>query len=206
MLSRRHFLLLFLTLFPLAWSGTLLAASDEATALVKSTAERMLATLQARRAEVDRSPSLIYGMIEDIVAPHFDFQRITQGAVGQHWRQATPAQQRQLVDGFKQVLVRTYARSLLSYSGQEIRYLPAKPGSRPATATVSTEVRESGSAPIPVDYRMYESGAGWKVYDVVINNASLVGNYRSSFDNEIRQRGVDGLVAKLAEMNSKGQE
>jgi phospholipid transport system substrate-binding protein len=206
MLPRRHFLLLLLTLAPLAWSGALLAASDDATALVKSTAERMLETLQARRAEVDRNPSLIYGMIEDIVAPHFDFQRITQGAVGQHWRQAAPAQQRQLVDGFKQVLIRTYARSLLSYSGQEIRYLPARPGSRPSTATVATEVRESGAAPIPVDYRMYNGGAGWKVYDVVINNASLVGNYRSSFDNEIRQRGVDGLVAKLAEMNSKGQE
>ncbi|MBK1721401.1 MlaC/ttg2D family ABC transporter substrate-binding protein [Thiocystis violacea] len=205
MLPRRRFLLLILLLAPLAWSSTLLAAQDEATALVKRTSERMLETLQARRAEVDRNPSLIYGMIESIVAPHFDFERITQGALGQYWRQANPAQQRQLVDGFKQVLVRTYARSLLSYSGQEIRYLPVKPGSRPSTVTVSTEVREAGSSPIPVDYRMYNSGGGWKVYDVVINNASLVGNYRSSFANEVRQGGVDGLIGKLSDMNRKGQ-
>lgn len=206
MLPRRHFLLLSLVLVPLAWSGALLAAQDEATALVKRTSERMIDTLQARRAQVDSNPSLIYGMVESIAAPHFDFQRITQGALGQYWRQATPAQQRQLVDGFKQVLMRTYARSLLSYSGQEIRYLPVKPGSRPSTVTVSTEVRESGAAPIPVDYRMYNSGSGWKVYDVVINNASLVGNYRSSFANEIRRDGIDKLIGKLTDMNQKGQE
>jgi phospholipid transport system substrate-binding protein len=204
MIARRNFLL-FLTCLALAWGGAALAAQDEATALVKRTTDRMLSTLQARRAEVDRNPALIYGMIDSILLPHFDFQKITQGALGQYWRQASPAQQQALVNGFQQVLVRTYARSILSYSGQEIRYLPVKQGSKKGTVTVSTEVRGAGASPIPVDYRMYDNGDGWKVFDVVINNASLVGNYRSSFANEIRQNGVDGLIDKLAEMNRKGQ-
>jgi phospholipid transport system substrate-binding protein len=204
MISRRNFLLL-MALLAFSAGGVVLAAQDEATALVKRTTERMLTTLQARRTEVDRNPSLIYGMIDTIVAPHFDFDKITQGAVGQYWRKASSAQQRELVNRFKQVLVRTYARSLLNYSGEEIRYLPLKPGSKSNTVTVSTEVRESGGAPIPIDYRMYNNGSGWKVYDVVINNASLVGNYRSSFAAEIRQKGVDGLISKLGEMNTKGQ-
>ena len=185
--------------------GLALATPDEATALVKRTTERMLSTLQARRAEVDRNPSLIYGMIDSIVAPHFDFERITQGALGQYWREADTAQQRELVNGFKQVLVRTYARSLLKYDGEEIRYLPVKPGSKSGRVTVSTEVREPGAAPIPVDYRLFNNGSGWKVYDVLINNASLVGNYRSSFASQIRQAGIDGLIARLGEMNTKGQ-
>jgi phospholipid transport system substrate-binding protein len=204
MISRRIFLLV-ITAMALMAGGGAFAAHDEATALVKRTTEQMLSTLQARRAEVDRNPSMIYGMIDTIVAPHFDFERITQGAVGQYWRQASPAQQRDLVNRFKQVLVRTYARSLLNYSGEEIRYLPLRPGSRNNTVTVSTEVSEPGGAPIPIDYRMYNNGSGWKVYDVVINNASLVGNYRSSFAAEIRQKGVDGLITKLGDMNSKGQ-
>lgn len=204
MISRRNALLM-ITLLALGAGGTVFAAQDEATALVKRTSEKMLSTLQARRVEVDRDPSKIYGMIDSTVGPHFDFQRITQGAVGQYWRQATPAQQRELVNGFKQVLIRTYARALLNYSGQEIRYLPVKPGSKPNMVTVSTEVRGSGSSPIPVDYRMYNGGSGWKVYDVVINNASMVGNYRGSFSTEIRQTGIDGLVVKLDEMNRKGQ-
>ncbi len=204
MISRRN-LMVLLTLLALTAGGLVLAAQDEATGLVKRTTEEMLSTLQARRAEVERNPALIYGMVDTIVLPHFDFEKITQAAVGQYWRQATPDQQRDLVTGFKQVLVRTYARSLLSYSGQEIRYLPIKPGSKKNTVTVSTEVRASGAAPIPIDYRMYNNGGGWKVYDVVINNASLVGNYRSSFAAEIRQKGVDGLIAKLGDMNSKGE-
>jgi phospholipid transport system substrate-binding protein len=208
MIARRGFLF-FLTMLALgltmAGSDRALAAQDEATALVQRTTERMLSTLEARRAEVDRNPSLIYGMIDTILLPHFDFQRITQGAVGQYWRKASAAQQKALVDGFQQVLVRTYARSILAYSGQEIRYLPVKPGTKPGTVTVSTEVRESGGSPIPVDYRMYNNGAGWKVFDVVIDNASLVGNYRSSFATEIRQKGIDGLIDKLGEMNRRGQ-
>lgn len=206
MFQRRHIFVFLFCLLPLAWNDSLLAAQDEATDLVQRTSERMLKTLEARRSEVERNPSLIYGMVETTVAPYFDFERITQGALGQAWRQATPEQQRQLVNGFKQVLIRTYARSLLSYSDEEIRYLPVKPGNRPSTVTVSTEVREPGAAPIPVDYRMHNNGGGWRVYDVVINNASLVGNYRSNFANEIRQVGIDGLIAKLSEMNRQGLE
>ncbi len=204
MISRRHFVLLF-TLCSLVWGSTLFAAPEDATALVKRTAERMLSTLEARRAEVNRDPALIYGMIDTILAPHFDFQKITQGAVGQYWKQANPTQQRALVDGFKQVLVRTYARSLLNYSGEEIRYLPVKPGGRDNAITVSTEVRAPGGSPIPIDYRMYDGGSGWKVFDVIVNNASLVSNYRSSFATEIRLKGIDGLITKLGDMNRKGQ-
>lgn len=203
MIARRHFLSV-VALCLLVWGSGVFAAQDEATALVKRTTERMLSTLEARRAEVNRNPAIIFAMVDDILAPHFDFQKITQGALGPNWRATTPAQQKDLIDAFKQVLVRTYARSLLNYSGQEIRYLPVKPGGRENTVTVSTEVRETGAAPIPIDYRMYNSGGNWKVYDVIVNNASLVGNYRTSFSTEIKDKGIDGLITKLVEMNRKG--
>jgi phospholipid transport system substrate-binding protein len=51
---------------------------------------------------------------------------------------------------------------------------------------------------------MYNSGAGWQVYDVIVNNASLVSNYRTSFSTEIKEKGIDGLISKLSEMNRKG--
>ncbi|MBV5309417.1 phospholipid-binding protein MlaC [Chromatium okenii] len=207
-LQQHRSFLWILVVLPLLVSANLFAASatDDATALVQRTAEKILKTLEARRAEVERKPALIYGMVEDIVAPHFDFERITQGALGQAWRQASPDQQRQLVTGFKQVLIRTYARSLLSYSGEEIRYLPSKPGGRSGTVTVSTEVQQSGTAPITVDYRMHNGSGAWRVYDVVISDASLVSNYRNSFANEIRQSGIDGLISKLNEMNQQGRD
>ncbi len=193
----------------LTCSLILLAAAptfaDDATSLVRGTSERMLRTLEARRAEIDRNPTLIYGLVEDILVPHFDFEKITRAAVGSSWSKATPQQQSALIKGFQQVLVRTYAKSLLSYSGQEIRYLPSKPGRQSGTVTVSTEVREGGSTPIPIDYRLYQQGGAWKVYDVIIDNVSLVSNYRSSFASQIRQGGIDGLIGRLDEMNAKGQ-
>ncbi|AHF02715.1 toluene tolerance protein [Marichromatium purpuratum 984] len=206
MLRQRHFLLLVTLVLASLGSGLASAAQESATALVERTTMRMLDTLEQRRAEIERDPSLIYGLLEDQVAPHFDFVRITQGAVGRYWREASQAQRQRLVDSFKQVLIRTYARSLLSYSGEEIRYLPVRPSSRPNRVTVATEVQQSGGSPIPVDYRMYDGGSGWKVYDVVISNASLVGNYRSDFATEIRRSGIDGLIARLEDMNLKGRE
>ena len=185
--------------------GAAPAFADDATSLVRSTSERMLRTLEARRAEIDRNPTLIYGLVEDILLPHFDFEKITRAAVGSSWSKATSQQQSALIKGFQQVLVRTYAKSLLSYSGQEIRYLPSKPGRQSGTVTVSTEVRERGSTPIPIDYRLYQQGGAWKVYDVIIDNVSLVANYRSSFASQIRQGGIDGLIGRLDEMNAKGQ-
>lgn len=186
-------------------AGPAAAAEDMASALVRDTSERMLTVLQERRADIDRNPSLIYGLVDKIVLPHFDFERITQTAVGKHWRDASAQQRRALVEAFRQVLVRTYARALLSYSGEEIRYLPVKPGRSPSMVTVSTEVREPGAPPVPVDYRLYLQGGAWKVYDVVIDHVSLVSNYRGSFNAEVRKGGIDGLIARLQEMNARGQ-
>jgi len=172
---------------------------------VRNTSERMLSALENRRSDIDRNPKLIYSLVDDILVPHFDFDKITQVAVGKSWGQATPQQQQTLIREFREILIRTYAKSLLNYSGQDIRYLPEKPGRQPSTVTVSTEVREAGAQAVPVDYRLYQKGGAWKVYDVIIDRVSLVANYRSSFAAQIRQGGIDGLIRRLEQMNSRGE-
>jgi phospholipid transport system substrate-binding protein len=191
------------SLWLMAGSG-FCVSPDMASALVKDASQRMLATLEKRRAEVDRDSTLIYKMVQEILVPHFDFERITQAAVGRHWSQATPAQQKELTTGFRELLIRTYAKALLRYSGQEIRYLPVRPGADEGSVTVSSEIVQRGAPPLPVDYKLYLKGGTWKVYDVVIDNVSLVTNYRGSFAAQIRQGGIDGLVHRLGEMNAKG--
>jgi len=181
-----------------------LAADGGASATVKSASERMLAALEKQRSVIERNPSKIYGLVDQILVPHFDFEMITRAAVGSHWGKATAAQRKALMESFQQVLIRTYAKALLNYSGQEIRYLPEKPGPK-STVVVPTEVRERGSNPIPIDYKLYKKGGAWKVYDVKIDNVSLVSNYRGSFNSQIRQKGIDGLITRLNEMNAKGQ-
>jgi phospholipid transport system substrate-binding protein len=186
-------------------TGSMSVAADSgATALVKRTSERMISALESQRSAIERNPSKINALVDRIVVPQFDFNKITKAAVGKHWNKATPAQQRALTQGFQEVLVRTYAKALLNYSGQEIRYLPEKPGAK-STVVVPTEVREAGAQPIPIDYRLYRKGGSWKVFDVKIDNVSLVSNYRSSFNSQIRRDGIDGLIKRIDEMNAKGQ-
>lgn len=182
------------------------ATQDVASTLVRQTSERMLTTLKARRTEVDQRPELIYRLVGEIVVPHFDFQRITQSALGRHWGQATPAQQQALTAAFQEILVRTYAKALLSYSGQEIIYLPLRPGRDAGDVTVATQVQEPGAPPVPINYRLYLKEGVWQVYDVVIDNVSLIANYRSSFATRIRSEGIDGLIQSLNQMNRGGQQ
>jgi len=190
-------------------AGLLLAhptatADTGATELVKRASDQMLSALERQRALIERDPSKIYGLVDEILVRHFDFEKITQAVVGNHWSTATAAQQKALIAGFQQVLIRTYAKALLNYSGQEIRYLPETPGPQ-SSVLVSTQVREPGAQPIAIDYRLYKKGGDWKVYDIKIDNVSLVLNYRSSFQSQIRQKGLDGLIDRLEEMNASGQ-
>jgi len=180
------------------------AGAGEATNLIKQTSERMLAALELKRSQIDANPAIIYSLVDQILVPHFDFERITRAAVGKSWKQASSKQKGDLTEEFQQVLVRTYATSLLKYNGEEIRYLPEKSGSRDGTVTVSTQVRQGGSARIPIDYSLYRNGSKWLVYDVKIDGVSLVSNYRSSFAAQVRSGGIDGLIKSLKQKNAQG--
>ena len=190
-------------------AGSVLAGPAEvkgsASATIKQTSERMLAALERQRPALERNPSRIYGLVDRILVPRFDFERTTRAAVGkQHWDKATPTQRRTLIRGFQELLIRTYAKALLNYSGQKIRYLSEKPG-RGSSVRVFTEVRELGAAPIPVDYKVRKKGGEWKIYDVRIDDVSLMSNYHGSFNAEIRRNGISGLISRIKEMNAKGK-
>jgi len=181
-----------------------IGAEPSATQLVERTADKMLGTLESRRAEVDRKPQLINELVDSILAPHFDFSQMTRLAVGRDWRNTSPAQQQELTDSFRNLLVRTYAKSIMKYSGQEIVYEAARPGTRSGTVVVPTEVRSPGAAPIPIDYYMLERGSSWKVYDVVIDGVSMISNYRSQFRTTIATSGIDGLIEQLRAKTARG--
>jgi len=177
-----------------------------ASETIKQTSERMLAALERQRSVLERDPSRIYGLVDQILVPHFNFERITRAAVGkQYWGKATQTQRRALTRGFQELLIRTYAKALLNYSGQKIRYLSEKPG-RKSSVLVFTEVRESGADSIPVNYKVHKKGGEWKIYDVKIDNVSLVKNYKGTFTREINSKGIDALISRIKEMNAKGRQ
>lgn len=188
-------------IFALAILGTVQAATPEqAVNLVKSTTYQMLKTLQDRREEINAKPALIYGLAEEIAVPYFDFERITQYAVGRFWRDASVEQRQELVTEFRTLLIHTYAKALLNYSGQKIRILPMRASSSAERVQVNTEV-DMGESPVPINYLMYLNNDSWKVYDVVIDGVSLVTNYRGNFAEEVRRGGIARLIQALKTRN-----
>ena len=99
------------------------------------------------------------------------------------------------------MLVRTYSSSLTAYRNQKIEVKPLKMAAADKEVTVRTAVIQQGGPQIPIDYAMEKTDSGWKVYDVVIDGASLVTTYRSTFNEQVQKAGIDGLVKTLAERN-----
>jgi phospholipid transport system substrate-binding protein len=141
-------------------------------------------------------------LVEQKVLPHFNFTRMTALAMGINWRRATPDQQKLLVDQFRTLLVRTYSTALSAYRNQTIDFKPLRaPPAADAEVVVRSEVKQSGTEPVAIDYSMERTPDGWKVYDVAIGGVSLVTTYRDTFAGEVRSGGVEGLIRTLEGKN-----
>lgn len=182
-------------------SGAVHAQAEGPEALVKQTTDRVLDALEKNKAQIKQDPRAVLGIVKDIVLPHFDFELMSRLVLARNWRSASPEQQKQFVDEFRQLLIRTYGTSLSEYSGQKVEFLPTQPEPDPKRATVRTQIRQAGGPPIPITYHLRQTGSGWKVFDVVIEGVSLVQNYRTSFAAEVQQRGMDGLIERIRERN-----
>ena len=169
--------------------------------LVRDTSSRMLAAMRAEQDSISQDPARLYVLVEEIVLPNFDFRRMSQWVLGKNWRVATPQQRELFVAEFRQLLVRTYGTALLEYADEELVYLPFTETTEAKSVTVRTEIDQPGVGVIPINYSMYRSNAGWKVYDISISGVSLVTNYRSTYGSIIRNNGIDHLIDQLAERN-----
>lgn len=179
------------------------ASSEQgAQELVEDTAQRILAAVKAEKSQIDQDPKRLYELVDEIVLPHFDFRRMTRRALGKHWRQASRDQRSRIVEGFETLLVRTYATALSEYKDQSVKVFAARSRPDSKVVTVRAEVTSPGSStPILLNYALERRDEDWKVFDVALNGVSLVINYRASFDAEVRQNGVDGLIKRLEKVN-----
>ena len=140
-------------------------------------------------------------LIDAKVLPHFNFSAMTALAMGQGWNKANAEQKKRLSEEFGTLLVRTYASALAAYSEQRFDFRPLRARPSDTDVTVQVRVLQSGAQPVPIDYSMEKTATGWKVYDVMVGGVSLVANYRTEFNNVVRESGIDGLVENLSVKN-----
>lgn len=185
--------------------SSVMAAPLPPDQLVKLTIDGVLAIIRSDENIQSGDVSRIAEVMEEKIAPHFDFPRMTRLAVGRPWRQATPEQRRALVNEFHTLLIRTYASAFSMFNAIVIEYRPLRKGDDETIAKVNTLIRLPGGVqPIAVDYAMKLKDDGWKVYDVSVGGASMIINYRNLFSQEIQRGGLDGLLNSLVEKNSGG--
>jgi phospholipid transport system substrate-binding protein len=141
-------------------------------------------------------------LVEEIIDPHVDFDRVSFLALGKYWKTATPEQQASFKKEFKTLLVRTYTTAFTEYANWNIRYQPLKMNEGDNKTLVRTEILQSGAQPVAINYRMINLRGNWKVYDILIEGISLIQNYRTSFTNEVARTGsLDQLIAELSKRN-----
>ncbi|WP_318769308.1 ABC transporter substrate-binding protein [Tepidimonas sp.] len=188
-------------LLAVAWPPVRAAETLEAPeALIQRVASEVFEAVKRDPALRGGDLGRITALVDSKLMPHVDFERMTASAVGRFWRQATPEQRQRLMAEFKTLLVRTYSGALTQITDQTLVIRPLRAAPEATEVVVRSEIRGKGD-PIQLDYRLARTAQGWKVYDLNVLGVWLVDTYRTQFAQEISARGIDGLIATLAERN-----
>lgn len=176
-------------------------AAEAPNELISRLSAEVLERITSDPALKAGDPRKIDELVDGIVMPHVDFQRMTALAVGRPWRDATPEQRKQLMDLFRTLLIRTYSGALSQVGDQKVRMRPFRAGAGDTDVIVRSEVLQPGREPVQLDYRMRKVDDAWKIYDVNVLGVWLVETYRTQFAQEASGGGVEALIASLQEKN-----
>lgn len=176
--------------------------AQEPVDVVRGAADAILSELKTNPA-YRTDDAALHGLVRQKLLPHVDQERVAQWILGRNWRSATEAQQQRFIDAFTNLLLRTYATALREYDSQELRYLPGGAGEG-NTAVVRTQIVRPDGPPVGVDYKLTNRSGAWKVYDVAIENVSMVVTYRAEYAGIIQRDGLDGLIARLEQRATSG--
>lgn len=193
----------FLLLATLLFSIGAQAQQETPDQLVKRLSQEILDTAKNDKDVQAGNSKKVYDLVENKILPYIDFQRMTSLAAGKNWRDATPEQQKQLVNEFRNLLVHTYSGAIVQIKDQRVEFKPMRAAPEDTEVEVRSQVIQSRGEPIQLNYRLAKQGTGWKIYDINVLGAWLVETYKGSFAAEISKSGIDGLIKTLVEKNKK---
>ena len=159
---------------------------DDALQSLSQTSNPTAETSERRRAEIRRAADTL-----------FDFPEMSRRALGRHWAARTPAEREEFTGLFTDLVARSYIGKIDRYGGEAIAYVSERVDGD--QASVRSQVVTAKGSQIPVEYRLHRANDAWTAYDVLIENVSLVGTYRSQFDRIIRLESFANLLRRLRE-------
>lgn len=178
--------------------GSAFAAPVPPDEVVKSTTAQLQEVIKKRQVEFRKDPQKLYDAMETMVVPRFDIKYIAQLILARHWRGASEEQRGRFQTAFKNMLIRTYATAMVDNADSiEAEWLPLRMADGDKEVTVGSKLLRPGKPPVPIGFAMRLTGDEWKIYDIVIENLSLVQNFRSQVSSEIKRSNLDAVIEKL---------
>jgi phospholipid transport system substrate-binding protein len=196
---------LFLFHVLVGFSGLAAAQSEDMSSpdgMIKTVTQQVLDEIKTDKEIQAGNMARITELVNEKILPYTDFTRTTRLAMGSNWNQATPQQQQQIAEQFKLLLIRTYSGALAQARDKQIAYQPFHSSPTDTDVVVRSAIVNNGS-PQELDYRLYKTSQGWRVYDINVLGVWLIQVYQQQFADQITQHGVDGLLDFLTQRNQQ---
>src|SRR5262245_37683233 len=171
------------------------AFADSPTAQIKSTIDQVIQILTDPQLQGEGRKQERRKRLREVIFVRFDFQEMAQRSLGAHWQRRTPEEQTEFIKVFSDLLEQTYVDKIESYNNEKFIYTNERMDG--PYADVSSKMRNSKGEEFSINYKLHRAGEDWRVYDLVIENVSLVNNYRSQFNRILNSSTYDELVIKL---------
>lgn len=162
---------------------------------IQSAVEKVLAILKDPNLKPEGKRQERIAQLRQVIFPKFDFTEMARRSLGADWQRHTPEQQKEFVTLFTNLIEASYANNLDSYNGEKVTFTGDKQDGE--YAQVDTRITSNKGEDSTVSYKLRQSEGGWKIYDVVIENISLVNNYRSQFSRVIARSSFDDLLRQM---------
>ncbi|MBB5359655.1 phospholipid transport system substrate-binding protein [Rhodanobacter sp. ANJX3] len=174
------------------------SATQTPEQIIQSIADQLATAIDGHRDELKQNQDKLISIIDEVLLPHFDIDYASILVLGQHAREATPAQRERFAKAFYNSITHRYAEGLLDYTRGRVKVLPFSGDLNDKRTVVRTQVVMDDGKLVSIDYAFRKSRSGdWKAYDVIIEGISYVTNYRNQVDAEIRKSGIDALITNL---------
>ncbi|MGA6972859.1 MAG: ABC transporter substrate-binding protein [Candidatus Binatus sp.] len=168
------------------------ALADDPSSVVRTTVNQALNVLRDTSTPLAQRQD----QLRQIVSSTFDFTEMAKSALGYHWKQITPDQQKEFTTAFVAFIEDSYLSKINDYRGQQVTFgVVSNDG--PQYAQVNTDIVQPTGDAIHVNYRLLQSGNTWKIYDVTVDAISIIANYRNQFNRVMNNQGYDKLISDL---------
>ena len=179
------------------WLLATSAAADSPTAQIKSTVDQVMKLLTDPRLSGESNKQERRRLLRDTILSQFDFKEMSRRSLGSNWRRLTPKQQDEFVGVFTDLLEKAYLGRIESYNKERFIYI--NEAIDEPYAEVRSKIVTSKGEEFSINYRLKRKDGMWKIYDVVVEDISLVNNYRSQFDRILSKTSYDELIRRMKE-------